>query len=159
MVRWLGLAASVWIADRVTKYVVDITMTLGEARPVLPVFSWVRLHNEGAAFSFLDDAGGWQRWFLVCLALAFAVYLIIEMRRLPATERLLGWAYGLVLGGALGNMWDRLMDGYVVDFLLVHYAGYYFPAFNVADAAISVGAALWILAMMRDARRERASAT
>jgi len=158
VVKWLSLAGFVWIADRITKHIVDITLVLGEARPVLPVFSWVRLHNEGAAFSFLDDADGWQRWFFVVLALAFSAYLISEIRRLPSAERLLGWAYGLVLGGALGNMWDRLMDGYVVDFLLVHYAGHYFPAFNVADSAISIGAALWILAMVRDGRRERAAA-
>ena len=102
-------------------------LTLGEEVPVLPVFSWVRLHNEGAAFSFLADQSGWQRWMLVALAVAFSIYLMIEIRRLPATERLLGWAYGLVLGGALGNLWDRALNGYVVDFALAHYGDHYFP--------------------------------
>jgi signal peptidase II len=158
MNKWLGLAGVVWILDRVTKLIVDHTLLLGEERPVLPVFSWVHLRNEGAAFSFLNDAGGWQRWFFVVLAMVFSGYLVMEIRRLPSTERLLGWAYGLVLGGALGNMWDRLVNGYVVDFALAHYGAHPFPAFNVADSAISIGATLWILAMLRDSRRERAGA-
>ena len=158
MNKWFRVAAVVWIADRITKLIVDHVLLLGEERPVLPVFSWVHLHNQGAAFSFLDDAGGWQRWFFVLLAVVFSGYLVMEIRRLPTTERLLGWAYGLVLGGALGNMWDRLVNGYVVDFVLVHYQGHPFPAFNVADSGISIGAALWILAMLRDGRRERAGA-
>jgi signal peptidase II len=156
--KWIGLAGLVWIADRISKVIVNDVLMLGEERPVLPIFSWIRLHNEGAAFSFLDDAGGWQRWFFVALGAGFSVYLVTELRRMPATERLLGWAYGLVLGGALGNMWDRIFDGHVIDFVLVHYAGHYFPAFNVADSAISVGAAIWILAMLRDSRRERVGA-
>jgi signal peptidase II len=127
--------------------------------PVLPVFSWIRLHNEGAAFSILADQGGWQRWMFVALAIGFSTYLVVEIRRLPATERLLGWAYGFVLGGALGNLWDRAVNGYVVDFALAHYDNHYFPAFNVADAAISIGATLWILSMLRDVRRERAART
>jgi signal peptidase II len=158
MNRWIGLAGGVWIADRITKLIIDHTLLLGEERPVLPIFSWIHLHNQGAAFSFLNDAGGWQRWFFVVLAAVFSGYLVAEIRRLPATERVLGWAYGFVLGGALGNMWDRLVNGYVVDFVLVHYRQHPFPAFNVADSAISVGAALWILAMLRDSRRERAGA-
>ena len=92
---------------------------------------------------------------LVALAVAFSIYLVVEIRRLPSSERLLGWAYSLVLGGAVGNLWDRVQHGYVVDFALAHYGDHYFPAFNVADSAISIGAALWILSMLRDARRER----
>jgi signal peptidase II len=151
------LAGVTWIADRVTKGVINSTLALGEEVPVLPVFSWIRTHNDGAAFSFLANQSGWQRWMLVMLAVAFSIYLVIEIRRLPATERLLGWAYALVLGGALGNLWDRALHGYVVDFALAHWGGHYFPIFNVADSAISIGAALWILAMLRDARRERAA--
>jgi signal peptidase II len=157
--KWFGLAVFTWMADRVTKLIVNSVLMLGEEVPVLPIFSWIRLHNEGAAFSFLADQDGWQRWVLVPLAVAFSTYLIIEIRRLPATERLLGWAYGLVLGGALGNLWDRAANGYVVDFALAHYGNHYFPAFNVADSAISIGATLWILSMLRDARRERAAHT
>lgn len=157
--RWLALAGFVWITDRITKLIVDSELVLGELIPVLPGFSWIRLHNEGAAFSFLADQGGWQRWLFIALAIGFSAFLVSEIRRLPANDRLLGWAYGLVLGGALGNLWDRAFDGYVVDFVLVHYADHYFPAFNVADAAISIGAVLWIASMLRDARRERAART
>ncbi len=159
MVKWLALAGGVWALDRITKGIVNSVLALGQEVPMLPVFSWVRLHNEGAAFSFLATQSGWQRWMLVALAVAFSIYLLIEMRRLPATDRLLGWAYGFVLGGALGNLWDRALHGYVVDFALAHYGDHYFPAFNVADSAISIGAVLWIVSMLRDSRRERAART
>jgi len=157
--RWYALAAVAWILDRVTKAFVNSTLMLGQEVPILPVFSWVRLHNQGAAFSFLNDASGWQRWVFVALALGFSAYLVSEIRKLPTDERLLGWAYGFVLGGALGNMWDRLIHGYVVDFALAHYGDHYFPAFNVADSSISIGATLWILAMLRDARANRDART
>ena len=159
MAKWLALAGVVWVLDRITKIIVNSALALGQEVPVLPVFSWVRLHNEGAAFSFLATQSGWQRWMLVALAVAFSIYLLIEIRRLPATDRLLGWAYGFVLGGALGNLWDRAVHGYVVDFALAHYDDHYFPAFNVADSAISIGAVLWIASMLRDSRRERAART
>ena len=157
--RWFALAGFVWILDRATKAFVSSTLMLGQEVPILPIFSWIRLHNEGAGFSFLQDAGGWQRWLFVVLAIGFSAYLVTEIRKLPAHEKLLGWAYGFVLGGALGNLWDRLMHGYVVDFALAHYGDHYFPAFNVADSAISIGATLWILSMLRDARHRDASTT
>ena len=157
--RWFALAVAVWVLDRVTKAFVNSTLMLGQEVPILPIFSWIRLHNEGAAFSFLDDASGWQRWVFVALAIGFSAYLVTEIRKLPANERLLGWAYGFVLGGALGNMWDRLVHGYVVDFALAHYGDHYFPAFNVADSGISIGATLWIVAMLRDARADRDART
>jgi len=157
--KWLAVAGIVWVVDRVTKGVVNSQLSLGQEVPILPVFSWIRLHNEGAAFSFLATQDGWQRWVFVALAIAFSIYLLTEIRRLPASDRLLGWAYGLVLGGALGNLWDRAVHGYVVDFALAHYGDHYFPAFNVADSSISIGAALWIASMLRDARRERAART
>ncbi len=157
MVKWLAVAGGVWVVDRVTKGIVNSQLALGQEVPILPVFSWIRLHNEGAAFSFLATQSGWQRWVFVVLAIGFSIYLLTEMRRLPASDRLLGWAYALVLGGALGNLWDRAVHGYVVDFALAHYADHYFPAFNVADSAISIGAVLWIVSMLRDSRRERAA--
>jgi signal peptidase II len=157
--RWFALAGCVWILDRVTKAFVNSTLMLGQEVPILPIFSWIRLHNEGAAFSFLQDAGGWQRWLFVALAIGFSAYLVTEIRKLPAHERLLGWAYGFVLGGALGNLWDRAIHGYVVDFALAHYRDHYFPAFNVADSGISIGAALWIFSMLRDARDRDARTT
>ncbi len=159
MAKWLALAGAVWVLDRVTKGIVNSTLVLGQEVPMLPVFSWVRLHNEGAAFSFLATQSGWQRWMLVALAIAFSIYLLIEIRRLPVSDKLTGWAYGFVLGGALGNLWDRALHGYVVDFALAHYGDHYVPAFNVADSAISIGAVLWIASMLRDSRRERAART
>ena len=159
MAKWLALAGAVWVLDRATKVLVNSTLVLGQEVPMLPVFSWVRLHNEGAAFSFLATQSGWQRWMLVALAIAFSIYLLIEIRRLPVSDKLTGWAYGFVLGGALGNLWDRALHGYVVDFALAHYGDHYFPAFNVADSAISIGAVLWIASMLRDSRRERAART
>ena len=157
--RWYALAGFVWLLDRATKAFVNSTLLLGQEVPILPIFSWIRLHNEGAAFSFLQDAGGWQRWMLATLAIGFSAYLVTEIRKLPPNERLQGWAYGLVLGGALGNLWDRLLHGYVVDFALAHYGDHYFPAFNVADSAISIGAVLWIISMLREARTDRDART
>jgi signal peptidase II len=157
MAKWFVVAGITWILDRLTKGIVNSVLALGEEVPVLPVFSWIRAQNQGAAFSFLANQNGWQRWLFVALAVAFSAYLVTEIRRLPANERLLGWAYGLVLGGALGNLWDRTLHGYVIDFALAHWGDHYFPAFNVADSAISIGATLWILSMLRDARRERAA--
>ena len=144
MAKWLALAGAVWVLDRVTKGIVNSTLVLGQEVPMLPVFSWVRLHNEGAAFSFLATQSGWQRWMLVALAVAFSIYLLVEIRRLPVSDKLTGWAYAFVLGGALGNLWDRALHGYVVDFALAHYGDHYFPAFNVADSAISIGVVMLI---------------
>ena len=114
----------------------------------MPVFSWFNLtlqHNTGAAFSFLHDAGGWQRWFFAGVAVAISGALAVWLYRMPRGQWLLALGLGLILGGALGNLWDRLALGYVVDFISVHYGGRYFPAFNLADSAISVGAAAMLL--------------
>jgi signal peptidase II len=155
MFKWLALAGGVAVVDQVVKGMVERAMVLGEHIPVLPFLSWVRWHNEGAAFSILSDASGWQRWFFVVLAVAFVSFLIYELRRLPEQHRVMGWVYALIMGGAIGNLIDRVRLGYVVDYVLLHYGGYYFPAFNVADMALSVGAALWIGVMIVEFRRER----
>ncbi len=159
MVRWLSITACVLVADRVTKWFVADVMALGDRIAVLPIFSWTHLQNPGAAFSMFADAGGWQRWFFVLLAIGFSAYLLYELRRIvvPANvvERLAAWGYALIMGGALGNMWDRATHGYVVDFALVHWRDYYFPAFNVADSAITIGASLWILSMVLEARAKK----
>jgi signal peptidase II len=152
--RWLGLAVLVVTLDRVAKYIVVQVLALGERIPVWPFFSWIHLQNEGAAFSFLSGAGGWQRWLFVAIAIGFSIYLIYEMLRLPVDKKLQGWAFALILGGAWGNLIDRILSGRVVDFVLVHYQQYYFPAFNVADSAIFLGAVAWIALMIRDSRRE-----
>jgi signal peptidase II len=157
--RWLGVSAVIVVLDQLTKWYVSANLVHGERVDVLPVFSWVRWHNDGAAFSILSGSGGWQRWFFVSLAVAFTVFIVIELRRLPATDRLMGVVYGLILGGALGNMVDRLVNGFVVDFILVHYERWYFPAFNVADISLFCGAALWILTMLAAYLRERKAAT
>jgi len=155
LVSWLGLSALVWVLDRVTKTIVTQTLALGEEVQVLPVFSWVRLHNDGMAFSMLQDAHESKRWFFVLLAGAFSVYLVTEIRRLPREEWLQAFAFSLILGGALGNLWDRLTVGYVVDFVLVHWRNSYFPAFNVADSAISIGAVTWIWTLFVEWRTRR----
>jgi signal peptidase II len=103
----------------------------------------------------LSNAGGWQRWFFVALALAFVAFIVWELRRLPESHRAMGWVYGLILGGAIGNLIDRVLNGYVVDFVLVHWRTWYFPAFNVADVALTIGAMIWIWVMILEHLRER----
>ena len=142
--RWYALAVLVIVLDQYTKLLAESDLDYG--RPV-EVFSWFNLtlqYNTGAAFSFLSDAGGWQRYFFSAVALLISVALVIWLYTMPRSDKLLAAALALILGGALGNLWDRLVLGHVVDFISVHYGGYYFPAFNIADAAISVGAALMI---------------
>ncbi|MFT7220739.1 MAG: signal peptidase II [Candidatus Azotimanducaceae bacterium] len=119
-----------------------------ETLEVLPVFKLTVLHNTGAAFSFLDDAGGWQRWFLVAVSTGVSIFIAGWMIKVYRNQRLLAWALTLILGGALGNLSDRVLQGYVVDFLVFHYENHYFPAFNLADTAISIGAGLLILDMV-----------
>ncbi len=158
--RWLGVSALVVGLDQLTKWYVTVTLAHGERLEVLPIFSWVRWHNDGAAFSILAGSGGWQRWFFVALAGGFTVFILYELRRLPAGDRLMGVVYGLILGGALGNGIDRLLHGYVVDFIRFHYDRWGFPAFNVADIALFCGASLWILLLFLEflkERRERAA--
>ena len=142
--RWYGLALLVVVLDQYTKGLAESALEYG--RPV-EVFSWFNLtlqYNKGAAFSFLSDAGGWQRYFFSVVAVVISAVLVVWLYRMPRQQRLLALALALILGGALGNVWDRLVLGHVVDFISVHYGGYYFPAFNIADSAISVGAALMI---------------
>jgi signal peptidase II len=142
--RWYGLALLVVVLDQYTKGLAQSALEYG--RPV-EVFSWFNLtlqYNKGAAFSFLSDAGGWQRYFFSVVAVVISAVLVVWLYRMPRQQRLLALALALILGGALGNVWDRLVLGHVVDFISVHYGGYYFPAFNIADSAISIGAALMI---------------
>ncbi|MEM7097146.1 MAG: signal peptidase II [Pseudomonadota bacterium] len=153
---WLGFASFVVALDQITKFIVVSELALWDRVQVLPFFAWVRYHNPGAAFNFLANSGGWQRWFFVCLALGFSAYLIWELSRLAKHEKVLGWVFSLILGGAIGNMLDRWINGYVVDFILVHYQVHEFPAFNIADSALFCGAALWILTMLIEYRAEKA---
>jgi signal peptidase II len=143
MRKWLGLAALVLIADQITKYVVSRTFALYESVEVTPFFNLVLVHNRGAAFSFLSDAGGWQRGFFICIALVASVWIAWLIRK-HATQTVFCLALALILGGALGNVIDRILFGAVVDFLDFHAYGYHWPAFNVADMGISCGAALLV---------------
>jgi signal peptidase II len=149
---WLGIAAAVIVLDQITKAMIVAAVRLGDARTVTPFFDIVRAHNRGAAFSFLNDASGWQRWFFVALGIAAAAFIVWLLRR-HGGQRMFGWALALILGGALGNVIDRLLHGHVVDFIQVHWQQHYFPSFNVADSAITIGAMLLILDELRRVRR------
>lgn len=143
--RWYGLALLVVALDQYTKALATETLTYG--RPV-EVFSWFNLtlqHNTGAAFSLLSDAGGWQRYFFTVVASVISLGIAVWLVLLPRASWLLALSLGLILGGALGNLWDRVVLGYVVDFISVHYRDWYFPAFNLADSAITVGAGCMLL--------------
>ena len=155
--RWLLLVIGVFVLDQGTKWIVVTEMVYGERIQVLSFFAWVRWHNSGAAFSFLADAGGWQRWFFLLIGFAFCVYVMRELSRLTRAERWMGLVYGLIMGGALGNLYDRAIEGYVVDFILVHYQQHFFPAFNVADSALFCGVALWLVLMIRESRSTQAN--
>lgn len=139
------LACLIVVIDQLTKYWVSSVFSYGETLELLPVLNLTLVHNMGAAFSFLSDAGGWQRWFFAAVSLVVSVVLVVWLYRLPARQTLLATALALVLGGAIGNLWDRVVLGYVIDFIDFHYQSHHWPAFNVADAAITLGAALLIL--------------
>lgn len=142
--KWLSLSAIIVVLDLYTKHLVLQAFAFGEHLPITSFFDLVRYHNEGAAFSFLAGAGGWQRFFFSGIAIIASVVIIYLLRK-HKTEKLFCFALALVLGGALGNLYDRLTLGYVVDFLLFHYQTWYWPAFNVADSAICVGVALLLI--------------
>ncbi len=145
---WLWLAGVLVLLDQISKWVVLGTLQPGETRYVAPFWNWVLTFNPGAAFSFLSDAGGWQRWFFTLLALCVSGWIVVMLRQ-HRNEFRLALALTLVLGGALGNVIDRLRFGAVVDFIQWHVAGYYWPAFNLADSAICLGAALLLLDQLR----------
>lgn len=155
-IRFLGLSGLIIVLDQLSKQWIVNNYTLFEPHPVLPVLDITRLHNTGAAFSFLAGAGGWQRWFFTMLAIVISVMIVRWLRGIDGKgQRLLAIGLSLVLGGAIGNVIDRLRYGHVVDFIHAHWGDDYFPAFNVADAAISVGAGLILLDAVLDWRRER----
>ena len=150
---WYGLAALVIILDQLSKWVVLGSIEYGETIYVAPFWNWVLTYNPGAAFSFLADQSGWQRWFFTVLAIGVSGWIAMELRRAPE-DKLLSLALSLVMGGALGNVIDRIRFGAVVDFIQWHAAGFYWPAFNVADAAISVGAVLLVIAQLTAAKQK-----
>lgn len=153
---WLPLTVAGIVADQFTKALILARFSLHESITVLPVLDILRAHNPGAAFSFLAGAGGWQRWFFTLLAVVVSVAILIWLRQLKAREQAMPAAgLALVLSGALGNVIDRLQHGYVVDFVHVHWKQHSFPAFNVADACITVGAGLLLLDMFLEWRRDK----
>lgn len=141
---WLLATALVVVLDQWSKIAISTHFQLGESLNLLPFFDLVLAHNPGAAFSFLSDAGGWQRWFFTAVASVMSVLLLIWLTRLKPNETLLAFALAFILGGAIGNLLDRVQFGYVVDFLHFYYQHWSFPAFNLADSAITLGAILVI---------------
>lgn len=154
MLQWLGLATIILMADQFTKVMILGFYQLGDSTYVTSFFNVVRVHNSGAAFSFLAGASGWQRWFFTVIGL-LAAALILWLLKSHAGQRLFAFSMACILGGAIGNVIDRVRFGYVVDFLDFHWHGWHFPAFNVADSAITVGAACLILDELLRVRRGR----
>jgi signal peptidase II len=148
---WLWLSVVVLLLDQLSKVYFEGTLSLYQQIVVIPdYFSWTLAYNTGAAFSFLADAAGWQRWFFAAIALVVSVVLVVWLKRLKAHETWLAVALALVLGGAIGNLFDRVAYGHVIDFILVHWQNrWYFPAFNLADSAITLGAILLALDMFK----------
>ena len=151
---WLGWAVLLLVADQVTKTLILGNYRLGDATFVTSFFNIVRAHNTGAAFSFLSNAGGWQRWLFTGIGVAATLFIVWQLRAHPG-QRLFSFAMASILGGAVGNVVDRLLHGYVVDFLDFHMNGWHFPAFNIADTAITVGAVCLILDELLRVRRAR----
>ena len=158
---WLWLSIVVIAADQVSKHWFVAHFNLYEKMQVIPdLFSWTLAYNRGAAFSFLANEAGWQRWFFAIIALAVSLVLVVWLKRLKANETWLAIALALVLGGAIGNLYDRVTLGYVVDFILVHWkTQWYFPAFNIADSAITVGAVMLALDMFRGNKSDNSNTT
>lgn len=153
MLKWMWLSAVIIGLDLYTKHLASTLLEYGMSVPVLPVFKFTLLHNHGAAFSFLADQGGWQRWFFAILAVVVSGILIRWLASLKK-DTWLAIAIALVLGGALGNLHDRILLGYVVDFLHFHWEANHFPAFNIADSAITVGAIMMALDLFRSHQAE-----
>lgn len=153
MQRWLWLSLFVLILDQASKQLAEASLQLSERIPLLPFFNLTLAYNEGAAFSFLSDEGGWQRWLFSGLALLVTLVLVVWMKRLRSDERLLAIALALIIGGALGNLVDRMLWGHVIDFLDLYYRQWHWPAFNLADSAIVLGVSLFILDTLRQGRK------
>lgn len=148
MVPWLGIAAIVVLLDQISKITVTKLFAYGESMPVTSFFNWVLVYNKGAAFSFLSDQGGWQRYFFTVVGIIAALFIVYLLKR-HAGQRLFCWALALILGGAVGNVIDRMLYGHVIDFMDFYIRNWHWPAFNVADMAISLGAMLFILDELR----------
>ncbi len=145
MFRWLILSIVIIVLDQVTKFYAVQSLVLHEPKYIYDGFNLTLMYNSGAAFSFLSDAGGWQRWFFIGASSFISIVIVVWMYNSLAKGRWLLFSLAFILGGALGNLWDRLTLGYVIDFIEVYYKGLYWPAFNVADSAITIGAIMLVL--------------
>ncbi|MBV2091755.1 MAG: signal peptidase II [Candidatus Thiodiazotropha sp. (ex Ctena orbiculata)] len=155
MINWLWLSFVVILLDQLTKQMADRMLTLYEPVYVLPIFDLTLIYNKGAAFSFLSDQGGWQRWFFTVLAIVVTTVLTVWLWRLKQQEKWVAVSLSLIIGGAIGNVIDRILFGHVIDFLHFHYQQHYWPAFNIADSAITLGVGIMlydalVLAKRRD---------
>ncbi len=160
--KWLWLSAFTVVLDQLTKTIAEAELLLHRAVAIFPGFNFTLMYNKGAAFSFLSEAGGWQRVFFVVLSTVISIFLLFWLRQITRDEQqkdnqLLQIAIAFILGGAIGNLIDRAMTGEVVDFIQVYYSTYYFPAFNIADSAITLGAGLLILDMILESKRSKNS--
>jgi len=154
--RWLWISLCVIIFDQATKQIAEAQLTAHQAVNVMPYFDWYLTYNTGAAFSLLADAGGWQRWFFTIIAIVVSGVIVQWIRKLPSDEILTAVSLSLILGGAIGNLIDRILLGHVVDYIQVWLGSIAFPAFNIADAAISVGAVTLILSSFFGTHKEEA---
>ena len=147
--KWLWISTVIIVLDQITKQLVEQQLHLHQTIPVVPMFNITLAYNEGAAFSFLSDAGGWQRWFFIVLTLVISTVLLFWLKRTDPNNKTEAISLSLILGGAIGNLIDRTLFGHVIDFIQVFYQTYYWPAFNVADSAISCGVVLLIISSLR----------
>jgi signal peptidase II len=150
--RWLWVAVVVLILDRITKYLAQKYLLAYYALPVIPGFNLTLSFNKGAAFSFLNSASGWQTWFFGVIAFLVSIGILVWLTRLKAGERWVAIALSFIVGGALGNLWDRVSYGQVIDFIQLYVSHYYWPTFNIADSAICIGAAILFWNALRDRR-------
>ena len=156
--KWLWVSGVVLLLDQCTKLLAEAMLVAHQPVALLPGLALRKAYNSGAAFSFLSDASGWQRWFFVLLAVVVMVVLVAWLRRLPAGQIRTAWSLSLILGGAAGNLIDRIVYGHVIDFIDVYYGSWHWPTFNIADSAITVGAALLLLDAFTDSRKEQPAA-
>jgi len=155
MLKWTIISVVVIVLDQITKAIATANLLMFDPVAVIPMFNFTLMHNEGAAFSFLSDAGGWQRWFFTILASVVSIAIIIWIKKLTPQEKGMAISLSLILGGAIGNLIDRVRFGYVVDFIDVYYGTSHWPAFNIADAAISVGAVVMIIYSFREDKKNK----
>ena len=146
--KWLWISLAVLLSDQLTKQLAEHYLTPHQAVNLLPFFDWYLTYNTGAAFSFLRSAGGWQRWLFTIIAIVISLVILQWLRRLPRNETLTAIALCLILGGAVGNLVDRIYLGHVIDYIQVWLGSYPWPAFNIADAAISIGAVMLVLSSL-----------